>query len=204
MWLPQQICLIDQAGSKPTDDQVCFYRNTPWHSLIHRIRTGRVLESDCEQLIPNIDIQRLILSNASSNTHDPLHPRTPRSCDPNRILYMVYQYYGWLQNASYTTPNPVDCRLYLLFLCQYGAIHYDIPNPGCPVLILWRRLGIMVMALFVHEPVDTCYAQVVQRSPCDKIIQGLGESKCSIPPGVAWNWVVLSSMSTRLGIYTHS
>ncbi|KAG1725833.1 hypothetical protein EDB19DRAFT_1897711 [Suillus lakei] len=39
-----------------------------------------------------------------------------------------------------------------LFACIYSAIHPNIPSPqDSPVLILWRRLGIMIMALIFPE-----------------------------------------------------
>ncbi|KAG1729769.1 hypothetical protein EDB19DRAFT_1913199 [Suillus lakei] len=48
--------------------------------------------------------------------------------------------------------NIVTSCIITLFACIYSAIHPNIPSPqDSPVLILWRRLGIMIMALIFPE-----------------------------------------------------
>ncbi|KAG1725935.1 hypothetical protein EDB19DRAFT_251911 [Suillus lakei] len=48
--------------------------------------------------------------------------------------------------------NIVSSCIITLFACIYSAIHPNIPSPqDSPVLILWRRLGIMIMALIFPE-----------------------------------------------------
>ncbi|KAG1896617.1 uncharacterized protein F5891DRAFT_983420 [Suillus fuscotomentosus] len=48
--------------------------------------------------------------------------------------------------------NIVSSCVLTLFACIYSAIHPNIPSPkDSPILILWRRLGIMIMTLIVPE-----------------------------------------------------
>ncbi|KAG2141440.1 uncharacterized protein EDB93DRAFT_635831 [Suillus bovinus] len=52
--------------------------------------------------------------------------------------------------------NIVSSSLLTLFACIYSAIHPNIPSPkDSPVLILWRRLGMMTMALIAPELIVT-------------------------------------------------
>ncbi|KAG2104333.1 uncharacterized protein F5147DRAFT_579993 [Suillus discolor] len=52
--------------------------------------------------------------------------------------------------------NIVSSCVVTLFACIYSAIHPNIPSPkDSPVLILWRRLGIIIMALIVPELIVT-------------------------------------------------
>ncbi|KAG1840874.1 hypothetical protein C8R48DRAFT_679441 [Suillus tomentosus] len=64
-----------------------------------------------------------------------------------------------LEATSFTNRtlwNIVSSCVLTLFACIYSAIHPNIPSPkDSPVLILWRRLGIMIMALIVPELIVT-------------------------------------------------
>ncbi|KAG2030474.1 hypothetical protein BDR03DRAFT_1095985 [Suillus americanus] len=50
----------------------------------------------------------------------------------------------------------ISCSFLTLFACIYSAIHPNIPSPkDSPLLILWRRLSIMIMALIAPELIVT-------------------------------------------------
>ncbi|KAG1836409.1 hypothetical protein DFJ58DRAFT_710140 [Suillus subalutaceus] len=50
----------------------------------------------------------------------------------------------------------IASSVFTLFACIYSAIHPNIPSPkDSPLLILWRRLGIMIVALIAPELIVT-------------------------------------------------
>ncbi|KAG1848040.1 hypothetical protein DFJ58DRAFT_906805 [Suillus subalutaceus] len=50
----------------------------------------------------------------------------------------------------------ISSSVLTLFACIYSAIHPNIPSPkDSPLLMLWRRLGVMIMALIAPELIVT-------------------------------------------------
>ncbi|KAG2040506.1 hypothetical protein BDR03DRAFT_948960 [Suillus americanus] len=121
----------------------------------------------CLELTPASDIQILNSWDAYRNTP---HPMTHFKLVP----LCVYLYFvGVIQAAPITTTTTSDSfealsfttrtiwtiifsSVLTLFACIYSAIHPNIPSPkDSPLLILWRRLGIMIMALIAPELIVT-------------------------------------------------
>jgi len=87
------------------------------------------------------------------------------------VLSSLFLYFvGAVQAASTTTGDSSEALLFTtrtiwtiisgsaltLFACIYSSIHPNIPSPkDSPLRILWRRLGIMIMALIAPELIVT-------------------------------------------------